>query len=175
MNSETKTAGATQVGLGSVNRNGRNDDQMVKVEGIVGDALQQALVDLIALELQCKQAHWNIKGDRFRSLHLALDEVVALVRTDLDEVAERLATLGGTPDGRPGTVAQTAKISEIAGGALSVDKTYEMMADKIQQVCDTMRATLSDVDDVDPVSADLLIGIVGGLEQQAWFLRAATE
>ncbi|MDO5721563.1 MAG: DNA starvation/stationary phase protection protein [Actinomycetaceae bacterium] len=148
---------------------------MVKAEGAVGDALQQALVDLIALELQCKQAHWNIKGDRFRSLHLALDEVVALVRTDLDEVAERLATLGGNPDGRAATVARTKSIDDIDGGDLPVDKTYLQMAEKIQVVCDKMRQALPDVDDADPVSGDLLIGIIGGLEQQAWFLRAATQ
>lgn len=148
---------------------------MVKVEGVLADSLQQALVDLIALELQCKQAHWNIKGDRFRSLHLALDEIVALVRTNLDEVAERIATLGGTPDGRPETVARTKSIADIEGGVLAVDKTYLLMAEQIQAACDHMRETLADVDEVDPISGDLLIGIIGGLEQQAWFLRAATE
>lgn len=148
---------------------------MVKVEGILADSLQQTLVDLIALELQCKQAHWNIKGDRFRSLHLALDEVVALVRTDLDEVAERLATIGGNPDGRAETVARTKSIGDIDSGDLAVDKTYVLMAEKIQAVCDKIRESLDEVDEADPISGDLLIGVVGGLEQQAWFLRAATE
>ncbi len=147
---------------------------MVKAEGILSEALQQALVDLIALELQCKQAHWNIKGDRFRSLHLALDEVVALVRTNLDEVAERIATIGGNPDGRASTVAKTTVLAQIDGGDLEVGKTYQLMAEKIQQVCDSMRANLDEVDEADPISGDLLIGIISGLEQQAWFLRAAT-
>ncbi|MDO5728082.1 MAG: DNA starvation/stationary phase protection protein [Actinomycetaceae bacterium] len=148
---------------------------MVKVNTVVSEALQQTLVDLIALELQCKQAHWNIKGDRFRALHLALDEVVALARTDLDEVAERLATLGGTPDGRAETVAKTTVLDEIDGGVLAVDKTYQLMAEKIQQVCDKIRENIPGADEADPITGDLLIGVVGGLEQQAWFLRAASE
>ena len=69
-------------------------------EQLVIDALQRALVDLTDLSLQAKQYHWNIQGDRFRALHLALDEIVDQVREDLDEVAERISTLGGTPDGR---------------------------------------------------------------------------
>ncbi|MDK8100517.1 MAG: DNA starvation/stationary phase protection protein [Winkia neuii] len=148
---------------------------MVKVEGIVGDTLQQTLVDLIALELQAKQAHWNIKGPNFRALHLALDEVVSLVRNDLDEVAERLATIGGNPDGREATVAKTSSLDELESGDLPVDKTYEVMAQKVQAVCDKIRENLSEADDADPITGDLLITVVSGLEQQAWFLRSATK
>jgi starvation-inducible DNA-binding protein len=42
--------------------------------------LQSVLVDLIALHLQGKQAHWNIVGPNFRDLHLQLDEIVGDVR-----------------------------------------------------------------------------------------------
>jgi starvation-inducible DNA-binding protein len=37
--------------------------------------LQTVLVDLIDLGLQGKQAHWNVVGPQFRTLHLELDEV----------------------------------------------------------------------------------------------------
>ena len=47
---------------------------------VVEKALQQALVDLTDLSLLGKQAHWNIKGTRFRALHLQLDEIVDEVR-----------------------------------------------------------------------------------------------
>ncbi|MDO4665489.1 MAG: DNA starvation/stationary phase protection protein [Actinomycetaceae bacterium] len=148
---------------------------MPKINDTVATGLQQALVDLISLELQGKQAHWNIKGDRFRALHLALDEVVDVARRHSDEVAERIATLGGTPDGREETIAKTSTLEAMDAGVLSVDKTYGLMADKIQQVCDKAREYLEGVDEADPISGDLLIGMIGELEQQAWFLRAATE
>ncbi|MDT3767430.1 DNA starvation/stationary phase protection protein [Gleimia hominis] len=148
---------------------------MAKFDAVVEESLQQTLVDLIELELQAKQAHWNIKGARFRALHLALDEIVSLVRTDLDEVAERLATIGGNPDGRSATVSKTTSLDEIENGDLSVDKTYQLMAEKVQAVCDKVRENLGAADDADPITGDLLISVVSGLEQQAWFLRAATE
>ena len=65
---------------------------------IVTSSLQQALVDLIDLSLQAKQAHWNVYGPQFRSVHLQLDDVVADVRTWSDDVAERLVAIGGTPE-----------------------------------------------------------------------------
>lgn len=68
---------------------------------VVGEALQGTLVDLLGLSLIGKQAHWNIVGPRFRSIHLQLDEVVDTARTYADTVAERAATLGVPPDGRP--------------------------------------------------------------------------
>jgi starvation-inducible DNA-binding protein len=65
------------------------------------DALQSTLVDLLGLSLIGKQAHWNIVGPRFRSIHLQLDEVVGTARSYADTVAERAAALGLPPDGRP--------------------------------------------------------------------------
>ena len=148
---------------------------MAKFDAVVEDVLQQTLVDLIDLELQAKQAHWNIQGSRFRSLHLALDELVDYAREELDEVAERIATIGGTPDGRSETVAKTTSLDPIDGGVLDVDKAYSQMADKIQAVCDKIRENLDKVDEADPISGDLLISATAGLEKQAWFLRSAAQ
>ncbi len=148
---------------------------MAGTDSTVANALQQSLVDLIALELQSKQAHWNIRGASFRSLHLALDEVVDTARKLLDEVAERLAQIGGSPDGRAATVARDSVLDNIDDGPLQADKTYQLMAEKVQQVSDQIKSVISAVDDVDPVSGDLLISASGALDLQAWFLRAATE
>ena len=49
------------------------------------------------------------------------------------------------------------------------------MAERVQTVCDKIRQNLSEADEADPITGDLLIGVVSGLEQQAWFLRAATK
>ncbi len=66
---------------------------------VVGVVLQEALTDLIDLSLIAKQAHWNVVGPHFRSLHLQLDDLVADSRQFSDAVAERAAALGISPDG----------------------------------------------------------------------------
>ena len=72
---------------------------------VVVAVLQATLVDLIDLSLLGKQAHWNVIGQNFRSLHLQLDKIVAKVREHADTVAERAVALGGNPDGSAGTAA----------------------------------------------------------------------
>jgi hypothetical protein len=51
--------------------------------------LQSMLVELIDLALMGKQAHWNVEGPHFRSLHLELDELVDTWRPDLGRPADR--------------------------------------------------------------------------------------
>src|SRR5256885_8279490 len=77
---------------------------------IVGTALQETLVELIDLHLRAKQAHWNVAGWHFRSLHLHLDELTDAVRDAADLVAERAVAIGYAPDGRPGTVAKSTPV-----------------------------------------------------------------
>jgi starvation-inducible DNA-binding protein len=69
------------------------------------DTLQGALIDLIDLAMAAKQAHWNVCGPGFRSLHLHLDEIASVVRDLADDMAERAVALGASPDGRPASVA----------------------------------------------------------------------
>src|SRR5699024_7085245 len=66
----------------------------------VTDALQAALVDLVDISLIGKQAHWNLYGPHFRSVHLHLDEIIDESRAASDDVAERLVTIGHPADGR---------------------------------------------------------------------------
>jgi starvation-inducible DNA-binding protein len=75
------------------------DEQKQTVE-----ALQSSLIELIDLSLAAKQAHWNVVGPHFRSIHLQLDELVAAARKHTDVVAERIVALGGNADGRAETV-----------------------------------------------------------------------
>lgn len=91
---------------------------------IAGDALQESLVDLLGLSLIGKQAHWNIVGPRFRSIHLQLDEVVSTTRSYADQVAERAAALGVSPDGRPETVAARFDLQGPKEGWLRDTESY---------------------------------------------------
>ena len=41
--------------------------------------------------------HWNIKGDKFFELHVKFEELYNDLKVKIDEVAERILTLGYTP------------------------------------------------------------------------------
>ncbi|MFD9205367.1 Dps family protein [Streptomyces sioyaensis] len=140
--------------------------------GIVGHALQGALVDLVDLSLVAKQVHWNVVGPRFRSVHLQLDDVVASARAHADTVAERASAIGVPPDGRAATVAKTSGIHEIGDGWIKDGDVVRAMVEALSAVIGRMRERIVATADPDPVSQDILIGLTGDLEKHHWMFQA---
>ena len=66
--------------------------------------LQDRLVSMLDLQLTLKHIHWNVVGMNFIAIHEMLDPQVDAVRLQSDEIAERIATLGGEPHGTPGAI-----------------------------------------------------------------------
>jgi starvation-inducible DNA-binding protein len=143
-----------------------------KAKKITGDALQGALVDLLDLSLVAKQAHWNVVGPRFRSIHLQLDEVVDLARTAADTVAERAAAIGVSPDGRAGTVAKESGVATFPTGYVSDTEVVKTLITALESVVVRMRKRVEATAEPDPVSQDVLIGITADVEKYAWMFQA---
>ncbi|MQA16145.1 MAG: DNA starvation/stationary phase protection protein [Pseudonocardiaceae bacterium] len=138
----------------------------------VGDELQAALTDLIDLSLIGKQAHWNVVGRHFKDVHEHLDELVDLARGAADQVAERAAAIGVSPDGRAATVAKTS-------GAPEFERGWRRDADVVAAIVETaaavgsrMRARVESTDKTDLVTQDLFIEITTKLEQAHWMWQA---
>jgi len=139
---------------------------------VVGDALQSTLVDLVGLSLIGKQAHWNLVGPRFRSIHLQLDEVVTAAREFSDTVAERSAALGLPPDGRPETIASAFTLPSPKDGWVRDTDVVQVMVEALEAAIGRLRERIEATDKADPVSQDLLITITAELEKQRWMFDA---
>jgi starvation-inducible DNA-binding protein len=138
---------------------------------VTGDALQNALVDLIDLGLVAKQAHWNLTGRNFRSVHLELDKVVEIARNHADMVAERAVAIGVNPDGRVRTVADSTRLGQLEAGYLQDDKVIAAMTDLLAEIIRRFRAHIEATDATDLVSQDLLIAATRELEEQHWMFE----
>lgn len=138
----------------------------------VVSSLQQNLTNLVDLALLLKQAHWNVVGPNFRSVHLQLDEVLETVRDASDEVAERISAMGIPADGRSSTVAQHSELEDYPGDFVNVQQTIFRVADCLKNSLETMRGSIEKLGDLDPVSEDLLIGIARSLEKHLWMVQA---
>jgi starvation-inducible DNA-binding protein len=144
----------------------------IEVGANVADTLQQRLVALIDLGLTLKHIHWNVVGPSFIGVHEMLDPQYAGVQVMIDDLAERVATLGASPSGLPGRIVaqrnredyELDRADSIAHlGAL--DLVY-------QQVITAHRAAIAEVADRDPITEDLLIGQSAILEKYHWFVRS---
>jgi len=136
--------------------------------------MQPVLVDLIALSLNAKQAHWHVQGHHFMQVHLQLDELVADARRFADEVAERLVALDATVDGRPAAVATTTNLPEFDQGFLADDKVVSAIVDQIDATIGRARAAVEPLDDIDKVSQDVVIELLRALEKHRWMFAAQT-
>jgi starvation-inducible DNA-binding protein len=137
----------------------------------IGAELQDILVALIDLSLAGKQAHWNIIGPNFRSLHLQLDELIDYWREAADEVAERAVALGYAPDGRVGTVASRTELEALPSGTMLDRDVIVAFTRLLTDAIGAIRERMDRLEDVDAVTADLLHGVVAKLEENLWMIR----
>jgi starvation-inducible DNA-binding protein len=139
---------------------------------ITGKALQRTLLEMVDLHLVAKQAHWNVVGRYFRSVHLQLDELVSAVRGFADDVAERQASLGMSPDGRAATVAQDAGTAEFRSGWRSDHEVVEDITSRLDTLIQRLRARIDETDKTDLVTQDLFLKIAAELEKAHWMWQA---
>jgi starvation-inducible DNA-binding protein len=135
-------------------------------------ALQATLVDLVDLSLVAKQAHWNLVGRQFHDVHLHLDELVDTARKYSDDVAERMAAIGVSPDGRAPTVAEKSAVPAIDGGWVRDRDVIAKIFESVDVVVRNLRPRLDETEKSDLVTQDLLIEVVGQLEEARWMWQA---
>ncbi len=135
--------------------------------------LNDRLADAIDLQSQVKQAHWNVKGPYFIALHELFDKIAAVVLGQIDEIAERITSLGGTAEG---TVAVAAKRSKLKNYPLSITSGRDhlfYLSTQIAAFGRTVRAAVEQAADLgDADTADLFTGISRGLDKYLWFVEA---
>ncbi len=74
--------------------------------------LDQDLACTFDLASQVKQAHWNVKGKEFYPLHLLFDEIAEELVKFVDELAERITSLGGYAHGTVRMAAEHSSLPE---------------------------------------------------------------
>lgn len=141
----------------------------------VAELLQKQLSRYNDLHLTLKHVHWNVVGPNFIGVHEMIDPQVELVRGYADEVAERIATLGGSPKGTPGAIISDRSWDDyslqrdtVAAHLAALDLVYD-------GVIEDTRKGIEATEEPDPVTNDMLIGHAAELEKFQWFVRAHLE
>jgi starvation-inducible DNA-binding protein len=136
----------------------------------------QLTVDLLNdLALTLKHAHWNVVGANFIAVHEMLDPQIEQVRSDVDAAAERIAALGGSPNGLSSSVLETAKQNLPQYKLTSRANTLEHLQALDEQytaVETILRGVIAKLDDADLISSNIVQDFLLNLEQFQWFLRS---
>jgi starvation-inducible DNA-binding protein len=134
--------------------------------------LTPAVIDLEALVVNGKQAHWHVRGGSFIGIHELLDDVVAHAQEYADTAAERVVALGLPLDSRIATVAAKNTLPELSDGFRQWPDTVAEVVAMIDAALVTVRAAVKGLDDVDLSSQDVAIEIERGLTKDRWLLQA---
>ncbi|WP_432479295.1 Dps family protein [Nocardioides sp. GXQ0305] len=134
--------------------------------------LSPVVLDLEALVVNGKQAHWHVRGGSFVGVHELLDDVVSHAQEYADTAAERVVALGLPVDSRLKTVAEKATLPELADGFHQWPDTVDAVVAQIDAALVTVRAAVAGLDDVDLSSQDVAIEIERGLVKDRWLLQA---
>lgn len=137
--------------------------------------LQQRLNALNDLALTLKHVHWNVVGPHFIAVHTMLDPQVDAVRAMVDETAERIATLGGSPCGTPGALVAQRRWDDYSVGRADTQEHLAALDVVYGGIIEEHRAAIEQTEQSDLVTQDMLIGQAGQLEQFHWFVRAHLE
>jgi starvation-inducible DNA-binding protein len=137
----------------------------------VGNELQSVLHELVDLSLTGKQLHWTVVGRAARSVHQFVDELVESWRGLGDQVAERAVTLGFVPDGQAPAVAEGSKLGPVPVRLLEDHVVVWELTRRVAAAAERIRGRLLPIGEADLVTQDVLIRVVGKLEQEQWLLR----
>lgn len=141
----------------------------------IADLLQKQLSTYNDLHLTLKHVHWNVVGPNFIGVHEMIDPQVDLVRGYADEVAERIATLGGSPQGTPGSILKDRTWDDYSVGRDTVQAHLAALDLVYNGVIEDTRRGIDETEKLDPVTQDILIGHSAELEKFQWFVRAHLE
>lgn len=141
----------------------------------VAEILQDRLNAYNDLHLTLKHIHWNVVGPNFISVHEMLDPQVESVRGFADDVAERIATLGSSAKGTPGTIVSERSWDDYSIGRATAIEHLGALDLVYTGVIETTRKNIEEVGDIDPITEDMLIGQSAQLELFHWFVRAHLE
>lgn len=135
--------------------------------------LNQRLASAIDLQMQMKQAHWNVKGPHFIGLHELFDKVYESIADYVDLIAERIVQLGGVAEGTVRVAAERSQIDEypldITRGITHVEAVASALAAFGREV----RIVADEATDVhDAETADILTEIARGVEKWLWMVDA---
>ena len=135
--------------------------------------LNQSVADLYVAHIAIHQSHWYMRGEGFMMWHPKMDEYIETLDEYVDEISERLITLGGTPYSTLKEFLENTKIEEVKGEFKNVPNSLERVIEIFRYLVSLFEEGLKVTDeDGDDVSNGIFADAKGNLEKTIWMLTA---
>ncbi len=136
----------------------------------VAASLGKILADEFVLSVKTKKAHWNVEGPNFYGRHKLLEEQYHQLDDVLDEIAERIRSLGHFPPATLKEYLELTHLTEVTGNNMIAEllSDHESILKHIRENIDGYVTAFHDAG-----SSDYITGLLEKHEKMAWMLRAS--
>ncbi len=135
--------------------------------------LAKTFANLVVLSMRTRNAHWNVVGPDFQSMHAFFEALYEDLEPDIDKVAERIRALGSPAPGYLRELIATATLKERPGSLEPSDTLLkELLVDYETLVAGLRHDIRASSDADDPTTTDLLTGLLARFEKAVWMIRS---
>lgn len=131
------------------------------------------LANEIVLGMKIHNIHWFLKGTSFYTIHEKMDEFYAQSQARVDEVAERLLSIGAKPIGNLETVLKTATLKELDTDLKTAEEGFTTLVVDFEVMTKAALRLIGLADEVnDYATADYFTTITAQLQKDLWMMNA---
>lgn len=116
--------------------------------------------------------HWYVKGHQFFTLHEKFEELYNEATAHMDEIAERILTLGGNPVATLKEHLEQSVVKEATGNE-NADEMVRTIANDFGEIMNSLKKGMDLAADAgDDMTEDLLNATYQSIEKHQWMLNA---
>ena len=135
--------------------------------------LNEYLANQQIMYIKLHNLHWYVKGRSFFTLHAKLEELYNQTAQIMDDVAERLLALGGSPVASLKKALEISSVKELEDAPISSDDTIKSLISDVEYwIRDTKEIVKLAEDDDDGATADQFNGYLAEYQKLLWMLNA---
>jgi starvation-inducible DNA-binding protein len=134
--------------------------------------LNRQVANCMVLFMKLHRYHWYVTGPQFFTLHAKFEELYDEVKGHLDDLAERLLTIGGQPVGDLKGCLETASVREATGSESPEEMVSAIIGDFQTMIAELGQGMEAAEKQGDEATSDLLLGIKSSLEKHIWMLKS---
>ncbi len=138
-------------------------------------ALSRLLATTYTLYLKTHNYHWNVTGSMFTTLHTMFETQYTELALAVDEIAERIRSLGAFAPGSHSAFAKLTTVKEETGHPGAIEMIRNLVSDQ-EAVSELAHSVIDAAEGArDQASADLATRRLEIHEKNAWMLRSHLE
>lgn len=143
-----------------------------KSNTMVMQALNKQVANLNVMYVKLHHFHWYVKGPHFYTLHEKFEEMYDEITAYMDEVAERLFMIGGSPISTMAEYLKESSIQEASGGESAEQMISEAIHDYTMMLEEIKQGIKEAEQARDMATADLFTQMQASFEKNVWMLKS---